>query len=173
MIELQRVKVKGNAELLPMNTYILALEKSDRPRIIKLSDCYSELLEEYKPRPQQCFNYLRYGHVAKDCRRETLNCLKCGPEGQKSSECENVHKCYHCKAQHWANNKQCRKYIIETEIVVTATKLRTTRAAATDTVLSRFPEVARLYSETTRRGKIQLKYRRDYCCNKKGERKAR
>ena len=81
--------------------------------------------------------------------RESANCLKCGEERYKSRECNNESKCY-CKERHWGNGKSCRKYAIEVGIVITAAKQKTTKDNATDIVLSRYPEDARLYSEATR-----------------------
>ena len=166
--ELQRVKIKRDGELLQTNTFILTFQKNDLPRIIKLSEWHSELVEEYKPKPQQCFNCLKYGHVAKFCRKENANCMKCGIEGHNSAECVNRVKCYHCEGPHWATNKTCRKYYIESEIMVTASKLKTTRTEATDIILSRYPEEAKMYSEAARKEK-ENSWEREGKSNAQGE----
>ena len=68
--DIQRVKVKINGELLTTDTYILTFEKCERPRVIKLSDWHSELVDKCKPRSHYCFNCVIYGDVAKYCRKK-------------------------------------------------------------------------------------------------------
>ena len=60
VVDIQRVKLKRNGELLTTDKYILTFKKCERPSIINLSDWHSELVDEYRPKPQQCYNCLRY-----------------------------------------------------------------------------------------------------------------
>ena len=53
--------------------------------------------------------------------------------------------CYHCKGAHSSDSMQC-KYKVETELIATQMKERTTYSIAKQIVLERSPEHDRLYS---------------------------
>ena len=149
---IRRMKVKRDGQLVNTDTYVLLFNRNERPKVIKLSDWHGEIVEEYREKPQQCYNCQRFNHIAKYCRREVPTCMQCGQEGHKKTECNNDVQCFHCKGRHQANDVKCRKYIIENEIIATIIKEKTTRIDATETVLQRFPTDRQLYAEVTRRG---------------------
>lgn len=78
--------------------------------------------EKYQPRPAQCFNCFRFGHLARDCKSASI-CGRCaGPHSTsnchcpKKSPCTNLKKCSHivsqcairsCGGAHWATSTDC------------------------------------------------------------------
>jgi len=150
VIDIIRVKIKKQGEIIVTDTYILTFEKHQAPKTIKLSEWHKEMVDEYVQRPQQCFNCQRFGHVAKYCRREVQTCSRCGLEGHAKGNCANAIECFHCEGPHYANDRKCEKYLIESEIVATQVKERTSRLEAINIVSERNPNYERLYSLKTR-----------------------
>ena len=47
VVDVQRVKIKKNGDLVETDTYMVTFEKNDLTRLLKLSDRHNELIEEY------------------------------------------------------------------------------------------------------------------------------
>lgn len=74
-------------------------------------------VELYIPRVTQCFNCLRFRHVAKYCRSK-VRCQYCG-NNHKSTDCDqttNLH-CANCDGAHCGNSTECQHYIEEKQRV--------------------------------------------------------
>ena len=147
--KIQRVSIKRNNQEIVTDTYIVWFNKHELPKVVKVTDWHYEVVEEYKQRPQQCFNCQRYGHVAKYCRRIEKTCVRCGVEGHTRQECGNEVSCFHCRSDHYANDKECDRYKVEEEIVVTQHKERISKQEATQRVMSKMPQ-EKLYSAGVR-----------------------
>ena len=143
--EIRRLKTRRDGELVDLDTYILTFQASTLPRVVKLSDWHTELVDEYVDRPRQCFRCQKFGHVAKYCRQEQDTCGHCGTAGHKRDSCNNPVSCFHCRAPHNASDRTCPKYVIECEVLKTQHSEKTSRIIALDIVLTRYPQHSRLY----------------------------
>ena len=143
--EIRRLKAKRDGELVELDTYILTFQTSALPRVVKLSDWHTELVDEYVERPRQCFRCQKFGHVAKHCRQQQDTCGHCGTVGHKRDSCNNRLTCFHCNAPHHASDKTCPKYFVECEVLKTQHSDKTSRIIALDTVLTRHPQHSHLY----------------------------
>ena len=69
--------------------------------------------EVYKPRQRiiQCFNCLKFGHVAKLCKQENPTCSLCA-ESHSPDDCHKQHKkCANCQSdKHYATSTDCETY---------------------------------------------------------------
>ena len=83
--DVKRVKLRRNGELQETDTYILTFNRTTAPRAVHLSEWHHELVEEYKYRPQQCYNCQKLGHVAKYCRQTEATCARCGEQGHEKT----------------------------------------------------------------------------------------
>ena len=153
--KIQRISIKRKDEEIVTDTYIVWFNKHELPKVVKITDWHYEIVEEYKQRPQQCFNCQRFGHVAKYCRRLEKTCVRCGEEGHTRLECGNAASCFHCKQDHYANDKMCDRYKIEEEIVATQQKERISKQEATQRVMSKIPQ-KKLYSAAAREPKQNI-----------------
>ena len=77
---IRRMKVKRDGQLVNTDTYVILCNRNDRPKVIKLSDWHGEIVEEYREKPQPCYNCQRFNHIAKYCQREVSICMQCGQE---------------------------------------------------------------------------------------------
>ena len=74
-------------------------------------------VDPYKPNPHRCTNCLLFRHSKKICTNKTPRCQKCGEKGHTLGECQaDFTKCFHCKGEHEAFDKNCPKLIEEKEI---------------------------------------------------------
>ena len=145
VVDLQRLKTRRDGELVDLDTYVVTFQATSLPKVIKLSDWHTELVDEYVERPRQCFKCQKFGHVAKYCRQQLETCGHCGTLGHKRDTCTNNVSCFHCKGAHRSSDKSCRKYIIESDVLKTQHKEKTSRIIALDVVLSRYPQYLHLY----------------------------
>ena len=137
---IKRISSKRNEDIIQTNTYILTFERQEFPRIIKLSQWHSELVEDYKERPQHCYKCQRFSHIAKYCRDTTYSCGTCGTEGHQRNVSPNAAKCFHCNRPHYANDRSCPKHLIETEILAAQIKEKTSRIEARFKIMELHPE---------------------------------
>ena len=143
---IKRISFKRNENIIQTNTYILTFERQELPRIIKLFQRHSELVEEYKERPQHRNKCQSFTHIAKYCRDTTNTCGRCGTEGHQKNVCPNAVKCFHCNQPLYANDRSCPKYLIETEILATQIKKKTLRIEARFKIMELHPKYDTLYS---------------------------
>ena len=69
--------------------------------------------------------------------------------GHTRQECGNEMSGFHCRSDHYANNKECDRKKVEKEIVVTQHKERISKQEATQRVMSKMPQ-EKLYSAVVR-----------------------
>ncbi|XP_075534520.1 uncharacterized protein LOC142568487 [Dermacentor variabilis] len=62
-----------------------------------------------RPRPLQCQQCGRYGHVAATCDRPT-SCLHCGRSHERGESCPNAAHCNNCGGNHPANTPACPRW---------------------------------------------------------------
>ena len=91
-------------------------EETERDKALKLGIKLGEEIfpaENYEPRRRiiQCYNCLKFGHVAKLCRQDHPTCSTCGRDHHaKSCQYRRVH-CSNCDQDgHSATDKQCPKF---------------------------------------------------------------
>lgn len=148
--EIRRLETKKDNTIVKTNIYFLTFELHECPKYVTITDWHKELVEEYKEKPRQCFKCQRFSHVEKFCRREVYTCARCGEEGHKKDRCPNALRCFHCGDQHMANDRNCSKYKIETEILNTQIKEKTSRYEAMQKILMTRPDGERLYADVAR-----------------------
>ena len=80
---------------------------------------YGEVIpvQPLKPKPMICKNCFRYGHVQRCCMFDKT-CNNCG--AVEHGFCNFPPKCFHCRLDHKANDKNCSYYKKEVEILVYA-----------------------------------------------------
>ena len=140
---IQRVTIKKNNEEIITDIYIMEFHKHVLSKVLKITDWHHEIVQEYKYRPQPCFNCQRFSHVAKHCRRTTQTCVKCEEEGHSKKDWENDVCCFHCKESHYANDRSSNKYKIESEIILQHSR-KTSRLEATRVVFEKIPQSEKL-----------------------------
>lgn len=105
----------GTSSLVPTQTVKFIFHAQVLPARIYLYGATAPL-EKYIPPIKQCHTCLNYGHLAKFCRQQ-LSCLKCG-DRHDVTECKQEHpQCKHCSLRHFANDRLCPHYILQTKLV--------------------------------------------------------
>jgi hypothetical protein len=148
--DIRRMSVREGSKIIQTDTYFITFNRITRPASLRL-DWYSVRVSEYKEKPQFCFNCQKFSHVSKYCRQEAPTCVVCGVIGHSGANCtSDTANCANCQENHRANSKQCRRYLLETEILATVSKERTSKYEARQIVLARTPAYNTLYSDITR-----------------------
>ena len=105
------------------------------PLTIKLADWLLVKVDDYKYSPQQCFHCLKFGHISKYCRNANKTCSVCANPGHSSDQCGGEMKCLHCASRtHKSTDKNCPKYVCETEFINLHMRNRIPRQEAMDKV---------------------------------------
>ena len=70
--------------------------------------------DNFKDRKPKCFNYNKYGHMAKECRsgkkeRETRTCFKCNKKGHIAKDCRGKQIMKKRKVQEESNDEDNKK----------------------------------------------------------------
>ena len=87
-------------------------------------------VKKFIPGLKMYYNFYRFNHVKKHCRGKTRY-LWCGKEKQgddhlicdyKNAVDKSNEKCILCKGGHWANDKNCPHFIIESKLMFDAYK---------------------------------------------------
>ena len=144
--KIERMKRRIGNDLIETNRYILTFNRTELPRIIKITDWHHEIIDLYIPTPIRCLKCQRYGHLKKWCRREEEVCVNCGEPGHTSTMCSNDTKCLHCKGPHNAMNRKCPTYLFKCEVVATQTRERIPMHEAEDKVKEKYPSEDRSFS---------------------------
>jgi len=148
VVDVQRMKIKRNNELIETDTYFLTFNLHTLPKVLTITGWHLVKVEEFKYKPQQCFKCHLYGHVLKYCRREETRCARCGTMGHRSSECTAEEpSCYHCSGNHFSTDKDCPKYKCEELIIETEMNEKIPKREAMELTLERNPQYANLYEK--------------------------
>lgn len=153
--KIERMKRRIGNELTETNRYILTFNRTELPRIIKITDWHHEIIDLYIPTPMRCLKCQRFGHLKKWCRREEEVCVNCGESGHTSTICSNETTCLHCKGQHNAMNRKCPVYLFKCEVVATQTRERIPMHEAEDKVREKYPSEDRSFSLITKGSQSQ------------------
>ena len=57
------MKGKRDGQLVNTDTHVNLFNRNYRPKVIKLSGCHEEIVEEYRKKLQQCNNCQRFNHI--------------------------------------------------------------------------------------------------------------
>ncbi len=133
VLEVKRLEILKDKKKVPTNTFFLKFASPQKPDFLLLG--YLKVkIEHYYPKPMQCFNCLRFGHLSKYCRNEKI-CSGCGVPSHEG-DC-NKKYCINCNEQHDAKSKGCQKFVEETNIL----KIKIEKNLP-------YPEARRLYMST-------------------------
>ena len=151
---IRRISKKIDNELVPTDTYVFTFNKLTRPSTLQITEWHNVIVQEYKEQPQFCYKCQGFGHVSKYCRKEEPTCARCATTGHNADKCtEHTVKCVNCEGSHYANNKSCKCYLFEQEVLATMQKEKTSKIDAREKVLSRTPEENVTFSEILNRPK--------------------
>lgn len=112
VLEVRRLKRKHTepdktVTYIPTGTVCLTMSGTSLPREVSICGLYFKVLPYLFP-VVQCFNCLRYGHIAKQCRAKK-RCFGCGSLTHENHLC--VLKCIHCESnEHNSTSKLCPEY---------------------------------------------------------------
>ena len=115
VVDVKRIKVKRDRELMNTNTLILTFGASQLPNYIKAGYIIARV-EMYIPNPLRCFKCQKYGHGKDRCKHEQT-CARCGEKGHEDTGCENLAHCVNCNGDHPSYARKCPTWEIEREIV--------------------------------------------------------
>ena len=107
----RRIKVCGNNELLPTNTFVLTFNVPTLPTSIKAG--YLNIpVEPIIPNPLCCFKCQGFGHGQNTCRGK-LTCTPCGQFDHDNKTCVNDVVCINCKGNH---SRECPQWKLEKQV---------------------------------------------------------
>ena len=149
VINVRRISIKRNSEVITTDTYILTFNLLSCQQTVKLADWLLVKVDDYKYNPRQCFHCLKFGHISKYCRNANKTCTMCATPGHSSDQCGGEMKCLHCASQtHKSTDKNCPKYVCETEIINLQMKNRIPRQEAMNKVFEATPQYETYYRYT-------------------------
>lgn len=109
--------VEGNeSKLVDPEDVLITFRRTRLPISIRTYNVESKI-DLYIPAPMQCYNCLRCGHLANQCR-EKMRCAKCTEE-HKTEECSQNPLCVFCEKNHAATDRRCEEYLRQKEIKIT------------------------------------------------------
>ena len=117
VIDVKRITIKKQNEIIETSTYILTFNNPKPPLEIKIGYTVVKV-ETYIPNPRRCHNCQKYGHLKQHCTRKQV-CVKCGEQEPNHIEesCKNSLNCNNCKGNHRADSKYCKIWEREKEII--------------------------------------------------------
>ena len=116
VIDIKRISIKRNDEIINTNTYIITFNKSSLPKELKVG--YNLIkVNPYIPNPLGCFNCHKFGHHKTKCLKSPV-CKKCGESGSDHIELcsDNPIKCANCQGNNPADSRDCLVWKREKEI---------------------------------------------------------
>lgn len=149
-------KKNSSGTLEPTTTLVLTFNVPDLPDKIRIRAGLYERIRPYIPLPRRCFNCQNYGHVTKNCRKQSQICGQCGEECSLThtpDKCQRPPNCYHCQEPHTTSSKSCTKYQMEKEILALKIKERLTFREARQRVSSLYVRPGITFSAALRNSK--------------------
>lgn len=115
--DVKRITFKKKGEVIYTNTYILTFNYPQIPETINIGYERTKI-EQYIPKPLQCYNCQKFGHNKDQCLRFFTcgNCSEKNPDHDEE-DCPNKTKCTNCQEEHHSHSKQCKIYKQEKEII--------------------------------------------------------
>lgn len=117
----------------PTTTLILTFNTPNPPDRLLIRTGLTERVRLYIPLPRRCFNCHRYGHSGAKCRKPIPVCVRCGGDmegGHTPDTCQLPVNCVHCHEPHSVTSKNCKRFLLEKEILAIKTKEHLTFAEA-------------------------------------------
>ena len=152
VINVERMKIMKNGELIETHRYIITFDKPDLPPVVRITSWHIEPIDLFIPTPMRCLNCQRIGHTKKRCRRNEPTCSQCSEEGHISKECRKTPpKCINCGQEHNSMNKTCPYFQFKREVIATVTKEKLTFQEAEEKVKDTFRENEKQYSFAVKR----------------------
>ena len=111
-------------------TVCLTFDKSELPSRIKFGYKMFRVFP-YIPRPRFCTNCLEYGHPTKFCRSST-KCPRCACTDcvNIGGSCEKEQKCGNCQGSHTSDDKNCKMFERQKQLMEIITQERLSRREA-------------------------------------------
>ena len=153
-----RMQRKENGTWKNTNTFIVTFERTELPEYINVVPWIKDKIEKYNERPMRCSYCQKFGHKAKKCSSKLKICPRCSMAAHENSPCEDPIRCYNCAGDHHAYSTTCPKYLIEEEILKTASTEKIPHSVARQKVLERNPEHRKLYDRDEHRKRNPITY---------------
>lgn len=114
----RKIQIDGEQAVVPRQTVLLTFEGNKIPNYIHINSVRCPV-ETYIQRVVQCYNCLRFGHVAKQCRSTVSRCVNCSQEKKDQHSCRDPEDsfCLFCNNnEHKTISKLCPNYEKQTKI---------------------------------------------------------
>ena len=148
--QITRMKRKVGGQLVDTNRYVLTFDRTELPRVIKITDWHREVIDLYIPPPIRCAKCTYFGHLKKWCRKEEV-CTRCGDTGHTVISCNNAPFCIHCQGDHNTMTRDCPVFRFKAEVIATHARQRIPVREAEELVRERYQAEGKTYSFVTRR----------------------
>ena len=135
VLEIERLMKynKENGNLTPTNAIKLAIKGDSLPQSITIWYVKCKAVP-IKKNIKKCYNCLRYGHIASQCRGQK-RCTNCSEtEDHGSEECKAAIKCYNCKGNHRTFNTNCPSLQYQKILAATMSYFNTDHKKAKETI---------------------------------------
>ena len=109
VVEVRRIKKRINGDLIDTPIHILTFDSLEPPDQI-YHGWVKYSTRRYIPRPRQCFNCFKFGHIAIACRTTEQICINCARTKHTESRCGAPTECALCGGDHTATSKACPHY---------------------------------------------------------------
>lgn len=107
----KKIEKEGKTEFVPKQTIIVSFEGNILPNSVIINSVICSV-EPFLGRVTQCYNCLKYGHVARQCRGSNTLCIQCGNTKTENHHCDkDQNYCIYCKTNnHISISKNCPYY---------------------------------------------------------------
>lgn len=105
----RKIDIDGEAVYIPRQTVLVSFEGNVLPPFVIINSVVCPV-EKYIQKVVQCYNCLRYGHVAKQCKSSNTLCINCSKKKEENHSCKDPEDtfCFYCKSNdHKTIHKKC------------------------------------------------------------------
>ena len=104
MVGVNRVTLKKEGKVIPINTLFLTFGSPELPKEITVG--YLKVkVALFFPNPMRCFNCNMFGHTSQCCK-DAAKCTGCGKD-KHEGQCEGPKLCSNCNGPHASSAKDC------------------------------------------------------------------